>query len=160
MLCPGSTGSFLSVWFGWAAADVCPCSAGSFLSVFVFWFWFGGFGVRFWEPKRSSSGYGGFWCAKCSLSGLRRRSSVFYDSLNLGVRHQGFNVSLLQDVRVSSFDECCEYGGSSFRELELLLRLQVTWWLSPVLAFGTEVSQSVTNSRGLGSGVQGSYLRI
>src|SRR5580692_10143823 len=58
------------------------------------------FGVRFWEPKRSASGYGGFWCAKCSLSGLRRRSSVFYDSLNLCIRYQRFNVSLLQDVRV------------------------------------------------------------
>ena len=110
MLRPGSTGSFLSVWFyeglsysfgfWWAAAGVRPCSAGSFLSVFVFLFRFGGFGVRVWEPKCSSSGYNSFWCAKCPLTGLRRRSSVFYASLNLGVRHQRFNVSLLQDVRV------------------------------------------------------------
>src|ERR1700678_1787008 len=27
MLCPGSTGSFLSVWFEGAVADVHPCSA-------------------------------------------------------------------------------------------------------------------------------------
>jgi len=51
---------------------------------------------------------------KCSLSGSCRRSSVFYNSLNLCIKYQRFNVSLLQDVWVSSFDECSEYGGSSF----------------------------------------------
>src|SRR5271168_2339220 len=131
MLRPGSTGSFLSVWFyeGLSYSFCCWCASllcwvlPQRLCILVLIRWFRGqilraemflVGVRWFLVHEMFL----VWIVPSFVCFLRY-TKIWVETPEIPcfvtTRRSGFQV----------FDECCEYGSSSFGELELLLRLQV-----------------------------------
>src|SRR5271168_446793 len=132
MLRPGSTGSFLSVWFyeGLSYSFCCWCASllcwvlPQCLCILVLIQWFRGQILR---AEMFLVGVRWFLVHEMFLVWIVPSFVCFLRYTKIWVRDTRNSVFCYYETfGFSSFDECCEYGGSLFWELELLLRLQVT----------------------------------
>src|SRR5271168_1785112 len=131
MLRPGSTGSFLSVWFyeGLSYSFCCWCASllcwvlPQRLCTLVLIRWFRGQILR---AEMFLVGIRWFLVHEMSLVWIVPSFVCFLRFTKPECKTPEIQCFVTTRRSGSLGDECCEYGGSSFGELELLLRLQVT----------------------------------